>query len=530
MNLDRIAIKLRARNNWEALDLGVRMIQSWWRLVYLVWFLVTLPILLLLNLIFYQNPLIAAAFLWWLKPLFDRMVLFVLSHAVFSEHLTLKPILQAWPKLWFRSCFYPMTLARFSPFRSFYLPVWQLEGLTGHARSKRQQILHRNVTSAGWLTIICLHLEGIIYMSLFMLIDLFAPITLQGDIWEQLMFEQSNIELLSNIFAYLAMTVIEPFYVASGFALYLNRRTQLEGWDIELNFRQFQQQQQSKTNTSHSTAIHHKKPITHSLLFALGLGLSFITATSLPSPAQAEIVNNNIAKENIAGSCDNEQIKHLNENTAAGKAIKQILQQADFKHCTVENRWYYSAEEDKDEDKLDLSWLDWLEDWQGMVSVAQLLEGLLWGIVISLVIWVAFHFKRWQHLFPRLYQPKSKKIPPKVLFGMDISPESLPKNIAEQALALYQQQHYREALSLLYRGALVSLVNHYAIELKTSATEQDCLLAIQSLSTELQHYFADLSQSWQFVAYAHKIPEQQQIADLCQAWPQHFALPSTITS
>ena len=30
---------------------------------------------------------------------------------------------------------------------------------------------------------------------------------------------------------------LEPFYVASGFAMYLNRRVELEAWDIEQEFR-----------------------------------------------------------------------------------------------------------------------------------------------------------------------------------------------------------------------------------------------------------------------------------------------------
>jgi hypothetical protein len=30
---------------------------------------------------------------------------------------------------------------------------------------------------------------------------------------------------------------LEPFYVAGGFALYLNRRAELEAWDIEQEFR-----------------------------------------------------------------------------------------------------------------------------------------------------------------------------------------------------------------------------------------------------------------------------------------------------
>ena len=31
--------------------------------------------------------------------------------------------------------------------------------------------------------------------------------------------------------------VLEPFYVGAGFAMYLNRRVELEAWDIEQEFR-----------------------------------------------------------------------------------------------------------------------------------------------------------------------------------------------------------------------------------------------------------------------------------------------------
>jgi hypothetical protein len=34
-----------------------------------------------------------------------------------------------------------------------------------------------------------------------------------------------------------AVLFLEPFYVASGFAMYLHRRTELEAWDIEQEFR-----------------------------------------------------------------------------------------------------------------------------------------------------------------------------------------------------------------------------------------------------------------------------------------------------
>jgi len=34
-----------------------------------------------------------------------------------------------------------------------------------------------------------------------------------------------------------AVAFLEPFYVAAGFGMYINRRVELEAWDIEQEFR-----------------------------------------------------------------------------------------------------------------------------------------------------------------------------------------------------------------------------------------------------------------------------------------------------
>ena len=34
-----------------------------------------------------------------------------------------------------------------------------------------------------------------------------------------------------------AVAIVEPFFVGAGFAMYLNRRVELEAWDIEQEFR-----------------------------------------------------------------------------------------------------------------------------------------------------------------------------------------------------------------------------------------------------------------------------------------------------
>jgi hypothetical protein len=44
-------------------------------------------------------------------------------------------------------------------------------------------------------------------------------------------------QLVPAISYALAVLFLEPFYVAAGFAMYLNRRAELEAWDIEQDLR-----------------------------------------------------------------------------------------------------------------------------------------------------------------------------------------------------------------------------------------------------------------------------------------------------
>jgi len=45
------------------------------------------------------------------------------------------------------------------------------------------------------------------------------------------------VQLMSSVSYVLAVLFLEPFYVAAGFGMYLNRRAELEAWDIEQEFR-----------------------------------------------------------------------------------------------------------------------------------------------------------------------------------------------------------------------------------------------------------------------------------------------------
>ena len=137
MQLDALSAVLRPRQHWEAIDLGFTMVQRWLWPVYRAWFALLLPLFLVLNLACWQQPWLAALLLWWLKPLLDRIPLYVLSHALFGNVPTLRATLRALPRLLWRQWLPALTWLRLDPARSFHLPVLQLEGLRGRERRAR---------------------------------------------------------------------------------------------------------------------------------------------------------------------------------------------------------------------------------------------------------------------------------------------------------------------------------------------------------------------------------------------------------
>lgn len=236
MNVDvnQIAVAIRPRNHWEAIDLGFRLARQHWRGLYGVSLAFYLPVVGIIFLLFGAESMWSLVVLRWLKPLFDRVPLIVLSRAVFSSAPGIKEALRALPAAMRNGLFSSLVWRRFDPSRSFTLPVWQLEGLRGKQFAQRLRTVKKRTTAANWLTFVCVALEAIAMLAFFMTLIFMVPEQLGVD-W--LDVEQDWFWILFNILHALAMALVGPLYVAGGFTLYLNRRTILEGWDIEIAFR-----------------------------------------------------------------------------------------------------------------------------------------------------------------------------------------------------------------------------------------------------------------------------------------------------
>ena len=98
MNYAELAFGLRPRGAWEAADLGVRIGRHWWLSLLLLWLAMALPALLLLVLLIDSFHYALLVF-WWLKPLYERPLLYFLSRAVFGAVPSLAETLKHVPKL-----------------------------------------------------------------------------------------------------------------------------------------------------------------------------------------------------------------------------------------------------------------------------------------------------------------------------------------------------------------------------------------------------------------------------------------------
>jgi hypothetical protein len=178
--------------------------------------------------------------LWCSKPWLDRTVLFVLSRAAFGQATTPGDVWRAQRQVWWKQFFLTWIWRRLSPYRSFTQPVYQLEGLSGWKIRKRVlQIRGGNSGTALLLTSAFSTIEMLLVVALLSLVVWFVPEGRELNL--QTLFsseELSRVVTMALVGAYAAaIAFLEPFYVAAGFALYLNRRVALEAWDIEQELR-----------------------------------------------------------------------------------------------------------------------------------------------------------------------------------------------------------------------------------------------------------------------------------------------------
>ena len=239
MRIDSLALQMRPRAPHEAADLGIRLCQASAREVYRCYLLVAIPIALLAMSLFEIRPWLPVLVMWWSKPWLDRTVLYVLSRSAFGQRTTISDLWADQRHVWWSQFILTWTWRRLSPWRSFTQPVYQLEGHSFFGVRKRIVQLRRRYSGPASVVTVAFHMcEEVLTAATLSLAFLLAPEHPELDVFAVFNSDlAAHLQLMSSIAYITVVLFLEPFYVAAGFGMYLNRRAELEAWDIEQEFR-----------------------------------------------------------------------------------------------------------------------------------------------------------------------------------------------------------------------------------------------------------------------------------------------------
>jgi len=512
MDLDRVAAVIRPRSYWESVDLGFCMAREWRRELFAAWLSTALPLSLALCVALWNHPSIAGFLIWWLKPLFDRVPLHVLSRALFGSRPGAGEVLSALPTLWRRNVVSALTIFRLDPARSFNLAVWQLEGLSGRARMARSRVLEKGCYGeACTLMGVCAAFEACVALSVVVLAISMIPHPdplswLQGLIGYQGADLSLTRRWLLTAPSLVSMLAIEPFYVAGGFGLYLNRRTRLEAWDVEIAFRRMARRLEA--------APPRPRPAITVTSIALVLGLSIVAL----SPAQA--AEGSAGVDSPARSARSATTRHeAGAVLAPEEAIRQVLGEPEFQTVRHVKTWRVKGMKGEPAEE-DPGVPPFLRGLGG--ALASILQPLLWFLLLGILA-ILLYRARWRAPGPARDGPRRTASAPEGIHGLDLRPDALPGDVPGTARRLWGEAKHTEAISLLYRGALARLVAVDGLPLARSFTEEDCLAcASKRLPAARAIYFRGLTESWQGLAYGGRRPDTDRATRLFDGWSLHF--------
>jgi Domain of unknown function (DUF4129) len=400
----------------------------------------------------------------------SRLVLFVLSRRLFGELPRWKEILRELPRACVRRFGFRMLWARLSPWRPLTMAVEDLEGLRGKEYAARVRLLLRR----GDATVVLLALwraalTGWLALAVFFTAMMFLPAG-QAEEWNALMDAWTDdawgelpaaVGWLALFSLLLSMSLVDVFATGAGFGIYVNHRTWIEGWDVELAFRRLGNRLRGA-----GAAL-------------LGLLLAFGMTPAAKAEAQAG------PKETI------EEVKSHGDFTV------HSVDERVPKKTTASPGW-------------DASWL---------AGIANALMWLILGAFVAFVVWMIWRFR---HLFRGSGGVAAKRVPPpqaRVVMGMEVAPESLPPDIPAAAMELWRVGRRQEAMSLLYRGTISKLIATGGVEIAESDTESDCLRRVAAEAAAHAGYFSGLTEAWMRLAYGRSAPPDEAMQDLCASWP-----------
>lgn len=459
----------------EAIDLGVLIARRyWWRLV-AGWLVVAVPVFVVTW--FVPSTVFAFLILWWFKPLYERIPMTTVASSIFNEHARW-PIIRR--NLLAPDCLLWLTLFRFFPGRSTLTPIAALEDhASGSGRvSNRRSLIKENIQG----TYLGLHSMGLLFeiaiVLFFLLLALWllSPIETDPGISLSVALSELRTFLLDSFWGhkivltalFVAFACVAPFYVCCGFALYLNRRVELEGWDLDLEFQRM---------------VKRIAPL---------LGVALIVVCCMPSQAQEFVTaQHDQARDSIA-----EEIEEIVLSDRISRTEMQIREDEQSQTSSGTTN----------------------------MALAYFLRILFWSLLLALILWVVSKIVMSDYM-RQVFARKSKK---EVAIQQSLPSLkrtlTLPDDVVVAAGNAWQEGKFRHAMSLLYRGALYALITKHRCDINPSDTEASCMKAVRDSAPALSSSFDAIALSWQKLAYARLPVSNDDFDALRQTYTENFKL------
>ena len=515
MRIDRLGVALRARTAWEAVDLGIALARHHARAWVGPWLLCAgLLCALLLGLGHLLGWLwLAPLMLWWLKPALDRIPLFVLSRAVFGHEPTRAEVYRAaWRWGWGPTL--PRLLwLRFDPFRALSLPSDLLEGLPRAERGQRRALLRREgAAQAAGLWLLLPWFELVLVASVWAFVGLMIPLEwweARGGDWMGAMGSDATpwLDLVLNAVGCVGVLVIEPFFVAAGFGLYLSRRVHLEAWDLELGF---------KRMAARAVAAGRG---------AAGVLVLLLAVLAMPIAAEA--------KEKTAKPLDlPERATRLPDGFAdegqtdrLEAALREAREDASLGGTETVQRWRTKdlLSRHLDEEQAQ-PLIHWREKLGALASrlVGMAAELLLWTLALAVLAYVLWRYRDWLP-WRRDRAPAGHAPPPLRHRGLAPEDVAAAPELLRLARAAWTRGEAREAFACLYRAGWREVSARRPRPLPPGTTEGELLRAARALAhAPAGEHVRRLVHAWRAVAYAGARPDVAAFESLIAAWPDAF--------
>lgn len=585
MKLETLALELRPRSSWEAMELGTALVRRHAAAIWVPWLIVTGLVFALLNLAAWAigHLWLAWLLMWWLRPVFDRIPMYVLSRAVFGTVPRVAETLRAQLRWGWKPMLGHLTWRRFSPMRAAMLPVDLLEQTDPARLAQRRRVIGGGISgSAVLLTVACLHFLLALQISLVSLVVMFIPNDMLTEVareaWAAMETDPPTWALIAlNAVDWLAVAFIEPFFVGAGFGLYLNRRTQLEAWDLEIAFRRMRRRLEAlgasafatvllgfalllpaamparacdgiacrtvsgalqRTTTGNDASKTQKDAPQKEMTEKGGTGKTGaehdagdrdVDAARAEAEAAAEAAadaavateerNENMRTRTLQEIFGEDAVAHGDFEKAVIEAYKDPKLRPKQKTATWERRDRNEKKEEKkdDADDADLSGLDWISN-----AVAFVIENALWLLLAALALALALSAKRWwPWLIGIAAEPEPEPEPVKMTALAHTEP--LPPDIATVARRLWAEGQPRRALALLYRASVEAMTARLDAHPPPGATEADCLRLSRRLpEAEDRDAFQRIVRTWQYAAYGQRLPGADDFEGLVRTLAQRF--------